>query len=59
MAYAVRNKRPHRANGEMANHVLEIMLGLLESSKKGEYSILESTCNIPSPLPEDFPLSEE
>lgn len=59
MAYAVRKKRPHRANGEMAYHVLEIILGLLDSSKKGEYSVLESSCSTPLPLPEDFPLSEE
>ena len=59
LAYAVKNKRPPRASGDMAHHVCEIMLGILESSKKGAYSVLKSTCNIPSPLPEDFPLSEE
>jgi len=59
MAYAVRDKRPHRANGEMAYHVFEIMMGVLESSKTGEYSVLESTCDMPSPLPENFPLSED
>ena len=59
MAYAVRNKRPHRANGEMAFHVLEVILGLLESPQKGEYNVLESTCSIPEPLPEDFPMGEE
>lgn len=58
MAYAVRDKRPLRANGEMAFHVFDIMMGILESSKSGEYSVLKSTCAVPSPLPENFPLSE-
>ncbi|MBT4526588.1 MAG: Gfo/Idh/MocA family oxidoreductase [Deltaproteobacteria bacterium] len=58
MAYAIKNQRPHRANGEMAHHVLETMLGLLESSQKGAYSVLKSTCSIPAALPADFPLNE-
>ena len=59
LAYAVRNDRPARASGEMAQHVCEIMLGILESSKNGAYSVLKSTCSMPSPLPENFPLCEE
>lgn len=58
LAYAVRDKRPPRASGEIAFHVFDIMMGILESSKSGKYSVLESTCGTPSPLPEDFPLSE-
>lgn len=58
LAYAVRDKRPPRASGEMAFHVFDIMLGILESSKTGAYSVLESTCTIPSPLLENFPRSE-
>jgi len=59
LAYAVRDNRPPRASGKMAFHVFDIMMGILESSKSGEYSVLESTCSIPSPLPANFPLSEE
>ena len=59
MAYAVRDGRPHRANGEMAHHVFEVMAGILESARTGEYCVLESACRKPSPLPMDFPLSEE
>ena len=59
MAYAIRDKRPARASGEMAYHVFDIMMGMLESSEKGEYSVLQSTCPMPSPLPENFPQSEE
>jgi len=58
MAYAVKNQRPHRANGEMAFHVFEIMQGMLEASKKGEYSMLRSSCGIPAPLPQNFPFNE-
>lgn len=58
LAYGVRDKRPPRASGEMAFHVFDIMMGILESSNSGQYSVLESACGIPSPLPEDFPLSE-
>ncbi len=58
MAYAVREKRSHRASGEMACHVLEVMLGMLESAESGEVYTVKSTCSIPEPLPQDFPLSE-
>jgi predicted dehydrogenase len=56
MAYAIRDKRPNRANGEMAYHVLEIGYALLESAKDRKYYHLSSTCNRPAPLPIDFAL---
>ncbi len=59
MAYAIQNKRHHRANGEMAYHVLEIMLALLESSKTNRYHVIESSCDLPASLPVDFPQTEE
>ncbi len=58
LAYAVRDGRPARANGEMAFHVFDIMMGMLEAPKVGAYSVLNSTCTIPLPLPENFPQSE-
>lgn len=58
MAYAIRDNRPERASSEMAYHSLETMLGILHSSSKGEFYTLESTCEKPSPLPDNFPLSE-
>jgi predicted dehydrogenase len=58
MAYAIRDGRPHRANGDMAYHVLEIMLGMLESAKEGKFYSLQSRCSKPEPLPVDFPFSE-
>ena len=59
MAYAVRNKRPNRASGEMAHHVCEVMSGILESGGSGQYCEIRSTCSKPQPLPADFPESEE
>ena len=51
MAYALRSGRPHRANGEMAYHVLDIMHAILESAREGRHIELSSTCTRPEPLP--------
>lgn len=58
LAYAVRDRRPPRANGLMAQHVLEAMSGILASPVTGGFVSIESTCRIPEPLPETFPQSE-
>ncbi|OXM82572.1 Gfo/Idh/MocA family protein [Paenibacillus rigui] len=55
MAYAIRNGRPHRANGELCYHVLETMHGLLHASREGKHYLLESTCEQPEALPTDLP----
>ena len=51
MAMALRTGRKHRANGELANHVLEIMLAFDKSSKLGAKVELKTTCERPAPLP--------
>ena len=51
MAMALPTGRNHRANGELANHVLEIMLAFDKSSKLGAKLKLETTCERPAPLP--------
>ncbi len=51
MALAMRSGRPHRCNGELANHVLEIMLSFDKSSKLNEKVTLKTTCTRPVPLP--------
>lgn len=51
MAYALRSGRPHRANGEMAYHVLDIMHAFHDASREGKHSELKSTCSRPAPLP--------
>ena len=51
MAYALRLGRTHRANSDMAYHVLDIMHGIHESSTKGKHYEVQSTCKQPAPLP--------
>lgn len=51
MAYALRSGRKHRANGEQANHVLDIMLSFDKSSKAGAKVELKTTCERPAALP--------
>jgi predicted dehydrogenase len=55
MAYAIRNGRSHRANGEMAYHVLDVMHGVLEASSSGQHVELISSCERPFPLPSGLP----
>ena len=55
MAYAVRYARPHRANGDMAYHVLDIMHGFLDASESGTHYKLPSSCIRPNPLPLGLP----
>jgi predicted dehydrogenase len=51
MAYALRSGRPHRANGEMAYHVLDLMHAFHQASQEGRHVELTSTCSRPKPLP--------
>jgi predicted dehydrogenase len=51
MASAIRSDRPHRANGDMAYHVLDIMHAFHDASSQEKHVRLESTCERPSALP--------
>ena len=51
MAYGVRSGRPHRANGELTFHVLDLMHAFHEASDSGTRVELGSTCERPAPLP--------
>ena len=51
LAYGVQLNRPHRANGAMACHVLEIMHAFLKSNDESAYVAVESRCERPDPLP--------
>jgi predicted dehydrogenase len=55
LAYALRTGRPHRANGELAYHVLDAMHGVLEASSRGQHIEPSSTCERPAPLPAGLP----
>ena len=51
MAYALRSGRKHRANGELAYHVLDAMHAFHNASDQGKHILLESDCERPKPLP--------
>jgi predicted dehydrogenase len=51
MAAAAASGRPHRASGEQAYHVLDIMHALLETSQAGHHIELTSGVERPAPLP--------
>lgn len=51
LAYAIHSGRPHRASGELAYHVLDIMQAVEESSDGGQHVTLESSAARPAPLP--------
>ncbi|MCY4019593.1 MAG: Gfo/Idh/MocA family oxidoreductase [Chloroflexi bacterium] len=51
MAYAIQSGRPHRASGDLAFHVLDIMCALEESAARGEHIQIESTLPQPTALP--------
>lgn len=51
MACALRSNRPHRANGELAYHVLDAMHAFHDASREGRHVVLSSACGRPAPLP--------
>jgi predicted dehydrogenase len=51
MAYALRSGRAHRANGDMAYHVLETMHAFHTASEAGMAVELTSSCSRPASLP--------
>lgn len=51
MAYGILSGRPHRANGDIAYHVLDIMESFDESSEADKYVKVESQPVKPAPLP--------
>ena len=51
MATAMRSGRPHRANGEMGYHVIDIVHALHTASNENRHVELASTCTQPAPLP--------
>jgi predicted dehydrogenase len=55
LAYALRTGRNHRANGELALHVLDVMHAVIEASATGRHIELTSTCERPAPLPAGMP----
>jgi predicted dehydrogenase len=58
MACALQSGRAHRANGDLAYHVLDIMHAVHEASDRGQHIALESRCDRPAPLPENLQQGE-
>jgi predicted dehydrogenase len=50
MVQAMRTGRQHRANGEMAYHVLDVIESYMQSAIDGRHITLNSTCSRPEPL---------
>jgi predicted dehydrogenase len=50
MALALREERPHRASGELAYHVLEVLLALQDGAAGGGSTAIDSRCERPAPL---------
>ena len=58
MADALNNGRRSRVDAAMANHVLDIMHAIHESSDTGRHVALKTTCERPEPIPSGLPLGQ-
>lgn len=58
MAEAIRAGRPHRASGELAFHVLDVMEACYESSREGRHIEVSSRCGRPEPMREGLAFGE-
>lgn len=58
LAHAIRSGRPHRANGQLAHHVIETMEAAVRSPAEGRHIPMVSTCERPAPLPVDLPADQ-
>ncbi len=54
MAHALNHGRAPRASGELAQHVLEVMLAIEASPKQGGFVDIVSDCIIPPPFQKPF-----
>ena len=50
MAAGLRGSAPHRASGDLAYHVLEVMHAVETASREGRHVEIASTCERPAPL---------
>jgi predicted dehydrogenase len=58
MAHAIRSNQPHRASGELAFHVLEVMEALQLSSTRGMHITIESRPMRPAAMPANTNLGQ-
>jgi predicted dehydrogenase len=50
MAHGINTGKPHRASGDLAYHVLDIMQSFYDASETGKHIELSSMCEQPEPL---------
>jgi predicted dehydrogenase len=50
MAHAIEENRAHRASGELATHVLEVMNAFTESSVSGQHRVMATHCRRPEAM---------
>jgi predicted dehydrogenase len=55
MIQATRSGRPHRASGQLAYHVLDLMHAFHDASREGRHIELQSTCERPAPMVQGLP----
>ncbi len=51
LAHAMRNGGSHRANGDLAYHVLDLMHAFHDSAETGQHVAIESSCERPEAMP--------
>ena len=54
MARAIRARRPHRADGRLAYHVLDTMISISDAIGAASYLPVESSVEVPALLPDDW-----
>ncbi len=53
MVAAIHEGRPHRCNGDLALHVIDVMTSILHSAESGQFVTLETSCERPAALGDD------
>lgn len=53
MAQAIKESRPHRCNGDLAYHVLDLMWAFHDSAAEGRHITIKSSCKIPQAMPSE------
>ncbi len=56
LAGALTEGRPHRAGADLASHVLDVMLSLLDSAHDGIRLPITTSCERPAPVPHPVPV---
>ena len=52
MVAAIHEQRPHRCNGELALHVVDVLTSIMRSADEGEFVTLATQCERPDALGE-------